>query len=98
MRKFEWINCHKQMPPERCGKIFVTNNIRARDAFGHMSHVWLVSMLHRYEEGDKTIHDQDAIAEYGQFTAFNDGDSRLCFITHWAHNPFDDVPLDQQTC
>lgn len=53
----------------KCEKFLVTNNRKARTAHGHMSHVWLVSM----------IHEKD-----GEVCAFSDGSyNRVYGITHF---------------
>jgi hypothetical protein len=56
--------------------ILVTNSICARNAFGHMSHVWLVMM----------IHDQPG----GGVCAFTEGDQKIHGLTHWAPVPVAD--------
>jgi len=55
-------------------KVLVTNNIKARDAHGNRSHVWIVSMVHE--------KDNDA-----GFTAFIDNYTRLWDLTHYAEIP-----------
>lgn len=52
-------------------KILVTNNLPARDAHGHMSHVWLVSMVHHDSTDDS-------------WAAF-EGDAKLWGLTHWRY-------------
>lgn len=70
-----WVKCSERLPEEHSGKILVTNNLEARDAFGHMSHIWLVQMIH------------DGGEEFGWF-AFDDYDNRAPQnITHWMPLP-----------
>lgn len=70
-KKKAWIALTKELPPGICGYILVTNNLKARDAFGKMSHVWLTMMVHKHPDGT--------------FTAFAepDGASRIENLTHW---------------
>jgi hypothetical protein len=50
--------------------LLVTNNIAARDAFGHYSHVWLTSLVQRKESG--------------VFVAFAEPSDQLIEnLTHW---------------
>lgn len=75
----DWIALSEQQPPERSGPLLVTNNIKARDAFGHMSHLWLVRMVH-----------VDPSA--GGFSAFEDnGFRKIEGLTHWRYA----VPTEQ---
>jgi hypothetical protein len=65
-----WIRIDKCVPPKESGFLLVTNNIGARDAFGHMSHIWLVSL----------IFPQFA----GGFSAYAEpSDRRVENLTHW---------------
>lgn len=52
-------------------KILVTNNLPARGAYGFMSHVWLVNMVH---------HD----SRDGSWVAY-EGDTKLWGLTHWRY-------------
>ena len=70
----EWIPVTERLPEKHQGKFLVTNNLKARDAFGFMSHVWLVNMLH---------HNDD----FGYY-AFDDYDNRVPQnVTHWMPLP-----------
>lgn len=82
--KMVWIPLAERRPAEDEPHFLVTNNLEARNAHGHRSHVWLVMMIHEHEPGDKTIHDRDAFQEFGRFSAFTECDSRLRGLTHWA--------------
>lgn len=89
--KSGWISFSDQMPApayDRAnpgpthGYILVTNNISARNRWGKMSHVWLVSMVHtrdkNYEFGGRIV------AFAGEITAFaQPGDTPLRGLTHW---------------
>ena len=66
----------KKITKEVNRRVLVTNNLKARDANGHMSHVWCVSMIHKTAEPE------------GPFTAFkDDGYSRLWGLTHYTDIP-----------
>jgi hypothetical protein len=72
IREEAWISVSEKVPDPREGKVLVTNNIKARDTYGNMSHVWLVRMIH------------DGSDEFGWF-AFDDYDNRVPqHITHWT--------------
>lgn len=69
-----WVSTDNELPsPEDDGKVLVTNNIGAKDAFGHMSHVWAVYMIHKESDGI--------------FTAFDEADRQIMGITHWFRIP-----------
>lgn len=86
-----WISFSDQMPTpayDRAnpgpthGYILVTNNISARNRWGRMSHVWLVSMVHTHDKpnvlGGRTL------AEAGEITAFaQPWDMAIRGLTHW---------------
>lgn len=63
-----WIPVSEGLPKSR-SKILVTNNINARNAYGEMSHVWLVSMIHKEMDGS--------------FSAFDDADRQIHDITYY---------------
>lgn len=65
----------KKIKGEIKGKVLVTNNLKARNAHGEMSHVWVVSMVHETTEPE------------GPFMAFTEGDRRLWGLTHYAEIP-----------
>lgn len=50
------------------GKLIVTNNLSARDAFGFMSHAWVVNMVHK---------------EGGEFVAYHCNGDKIRFLSHW---------------
>lgn len=66
----DWISVKDRLPPEHGPSLVVTNNIKGRDRFGNMSHVFLTKMLHR--DGD-------------EFCAFSDDHSmmKIWGVTHW---------------
>lgn len=77
-----WTPFASQMPPSHSGFLLVTNNVEARDAFGHHSHIWLVSMVHVHKEAVR-IGGRD-YAEKGEITAFAEsGDHHIRNLTHW---------------
>lgn len=79
-----WISFSDQLPDRTHTHpmILVTNNIEARDSFGHMSHIWLVSMIHTHETQHR--FNNYVIAEAGEITAFeNTSDTRIRNLTHW---------------
>lgn len=79
-----WIPLADRLPEKDEPHFLVTNNLDARNAHGHRSHVWLVTMVHEHKPGDKTIHNGDALQEFGRFSAFDDADIRVRGLTHWA--------------
>lgn len=66
-----WVSVEDALPPEHGPPLIVTNNLSGRNAFGHMSHVFQVSMLHSDGEGG--------------FCAFTDDLSmqKIWGVTHW---------------
>lgn len=77
-----WIPFTERMPSPHSGFLLVTNNLGARDAFGHYSHVWLVSMVHVHERQEKV--GGRIYAEAGEITAFAEpGDWHIRNLTHW---------------
>lgn len=87
MSALRWIELANCRPLDPCGPILVTNNLAARDALGHMSHVWLVTMVHRWTPGERDINGRIGLEHYGRFTAFDGMGQRLRNLTHWA-DPF----------
>ncbi len=68
----DWIELSLEQPPSPSPLLLVTNNIRARNAFGFMSHVWLVSMIHKQADGE--------------FKAFKeDGYAMVHNLSHWRY-------------
>lgn len=58
------------------GVILVTNNLRALDAYGKKSHVWLTTMIHEDSEEPGTY------SCYPEpFDPFHS--SKVHFLTHW---------------
>ncbi|WP_143492549.1 hypothetical protein [Pseudomonas chlororaphis] len=53
-------------------KVLVTNNLKARNRMGEMSHVWLASPF-KSSAPEKT----------GDVVAFDEGDRTLHCLTHW---------------
>jgi hypothetical protein len=66
----EWV-AFSDAEPDRGRKLLVTNHLHATNSFGEMSHVWMVSMAHK---------DAD-----GSFSAFDEADRRIRFLTHWKY-------------
>lgn len=77
----KWIPCSEK--PEGGRKLLVTNNLEARDAYGEMSHLWLVNLLQ---------HDD----ELG-FLAYTDGDTRIENLTHWRYALPPDLPAARRS-
>lgn len=71
MAKTAW----KPITVEIKRKVLVTNNIKARDAHGQMSHVWVVSLVQK-----------DSDRRYG-FISFDDRHCRVLNLTHYAELP-----------
>lgn len=70
-------------PKPTHGYILVTNNLEAKDRWGKMSHVWLVSMVHTHPGGPHVFNGR-TLAEQGEITAFaHPGDWPLRGLTHW---------------
>lgn len=67
----QWVSLSAREPPEDCPRLLVTNNVTARDAFGHHSHIWLTSMVHKQKDGS--------------YSAFDEHDMKLHGITHWRY-------------
>jgi hypothetical protein len=67
-----WTSVEKRRPRKH-RKLLVTNNIAARDAFGQMSHIWIINLLQ---------HDRatgwSAYADNGDFL-------RIENISHWRY-------------
>lgn len=79
-----WISLAERLPDKDEPHFLVTNNLEARNAHGHRSHVWLVTMVHEAKPGEKTIHGDDKLQRFGRFSAFDDADIRVRGLTHWA--------------
>jgi hypothetical protein len=60
------------LPNSKTGPFLCTNSISARNAFGRMSHVWLVDMFHKSEGPE------------GPVTAFLADYQKIFGLTHYA--------------
>ncbi len=70
--------------PEPHRLLLVTNNLQARTAQGHMSHVWLVGMVHAHERAVEFLG--RSVADAGEFTAFaHPSDMPLRSLSHWRY-------------
>jgi hypothetical protein len=65
----------KKITKEINRPVLVTNNLKARDANGNMSHIWCVGMVHKTNEPG------------GPFVAFKDLYSKVFCLTHYAEIP-----------
>lgn len=83
MTSNQWVSLAERMPPANCPRLLVTNNVNARDAIGHASHLWLVHMVHKYADGT--------------FGAFTDHDLKLHGLTHWRYAVPEDAGVGE-TC
>ena len=72
MKPEEFIPFLKREPEPRKW-IIVTNNIDATNAFGEMSHVWMVNF---YQLSTNRNHG---------FVAFDEGDRKIIGLTHWKY-------------
>lgn len=68
----EW----KRITKEIDRHVLVTNNIKARDAHGGMSHVWIGFVIKSSEP-----------KKYGKFTTFDGHDMQVCDLTHYCEIP-----------
>lgn len=68
----EWISVKKGLPTTNKSKCIVTNNLKAKDAFGQMSHIWIVSLIQK---------------DGKSFSAYYDNDVIIKNITHWMRLP-----------
>jgi hypothetical protein len=66
----------KKITGEMKRKVLVTNNLKARDAHGQMSHIWCVGMVHKTDQPG-----------FEPFMAFDNSDRRLWGLTHYAEIP-----------
>lgn len=82
-----WIPFSSLMPTDAYGdrhhpSILVTNNISARTAQDHASHIWLTCSVYKHTTNEKTS--TGYIRSYaGEVTAFSDRDVRLRSLSHW---------------
>lgn len=73
----------RNRPGPTHASILVTNNIEARDQWGHMSHLWLVGMVHYHDDGPHEFAGR-VIAEKGEITAYDQSiDMAIRNLTHW---------------
>jgi hypothetical protein len=68
-----WVSVKDRLPEDHCPPLLVTNNMSARNAFGHMSHVWIADMLHE---------DRDCPGEVCALVG--DNLRKIWGVTHWA--------------
>ena len=65
---------------KKCPKVIVTNNIDATDADGQMSHIWIVTMIHKEGRGRGV-----------RYSAFNDASmpypQQIWDVTHFMMLP-----------
>lgn len=66
-----WIALSEREPPKDCPRLLVTNLLTEKNAFGHMSHLWLTYMVHRQDDGS--------------YCAFAEDDTRIHNLTHWRY-------------
>ena len=66
----EWIPCEVRMPDGK-RNLLVTNNLEARDVFGEMSHIWLVTNIYA--------------GENGKYSAFDESMQRIHGIKYWRY-------------
>lgn len=67
-----WKKITKELP----NRVLVTNNIKARDADGGMSHVWITFVV-----------ESDDPERFGKFTGFDEANRRLFDLTHYHEIP-----------
>ncbi len=48
----EWIKCKDELPEDNHRRLLVTNSIDAVNAHWEMSHLWLVSTIHKSKDGE----------------------------------------------
>lgn len=82
-----WVSFADRLPPDLPAtddpsvmvspRVFVTNNIDAKNRVGRMSHVWYVHPI----KDDAT----------GEWVAFDEGDRKIHSLTHWF-DPFASLP------
>jgi len=70
-----WKRITKELPR----RVLVTNNIKARDAKGEMSHVWIGNII---KSGEPEV--------YGKFVTFDEADRKILDITHYCEIPAPD--------
>ena len=66
----ELIPCEVRMPDGK-RNLLVTNNLEARDVFGEMSHIWLVTNIY--------------MGENGKYSAFDESMQRIHGIKYWRY-------------
>ena len=71
MKPEEFISLESGMPIDHTW-VAVTNNIRARDAYGNMSHVWITKHVATSREGDG-------------FVVFDAADRKIVGLTHYKY-------------
>jgi len=78
----KWTVFDRRPPPEHA-QCLVTNNIKARDAFGNMSHVWIGHPQRSFGPTDSFPH----IPPKGTWMIFTDCDRIVEGLTHWMPLP-----------
>ena len=88
-----WTSFEEERPPaDYHGFLLVTNNMGAVNAFGKMSHVWLVGMVHYHDDGPSVFCGRTD-AEQGEITAFaHPSDMPLRNLTHWRYAIPEEAP------
>lgn len=71
-------------PPPQFRKVIVTNNLKARDAHGQMSHVWVG--LPQVSSGPTDSFPR--IPEKGSWMMFTDSYDTVQYLTHWCEIPY----------
>jgi len=66
----EWISVSERLPDGK-KKLLVTNNLEGRDAFGEISHLWLVNNIYS--------------GENGEYSAFDESMQRIHRIKYWRY-------------
>lgn len=66
----------KRITKELGRRVLVTNNLKARDAKGAMSHVWIGDIIKSAEP-----------EKYGKFVTFDEADRKIYDLTHYCEIP-----------
>lgn len=66
-----WRSFKTDGPPPHAARVLVTNNIKARDAHGQMSHVWIGFPIYSARE----------------WIIFDDADRKVYGLSHWMPLP-----------
>lgn len=68
----EWISVKDRLPEPGHRAVICTNNIKARDSIGQMSHLWIGFIIESCD---------------GEYVTFDNADRRIHNITHWTPLP-----------